>query len=99
MTCQWALRCNRCRVAGFVPSPLWSPPPYLQTVASSLEFAYLPLTDVVNSSAEPAAIDAGLGRSVEPLLAAAASRGTHLVGRCCWRTVLPCAGAVRAFGG
>ena len=61
---------------GFLTSPEWSAWPYSQSVPSSMEYYYVPLSSIINLS--PNASE-GFDSYLEPRLAASASRGMHAV--------------------
>ena len=61
---------------GFLPSPEWTAWPYAQEVPSSLEYFYIRMRDVMPGNSTDYS---GFDTSLEPKLAAAASRGRTVV--------------------
>ena len=61
---------------GMVPSPDWTAPPYLQSVPSSLEYYYIALNQLMNTSLSDFS---GVDTYLEPRLAGSAARARHAV--------------------
>ena len=64
---------------GFVVAPAWTSPPFLPAIPTSLEFHYVPLNAIFNTSGTAADMNAGFDAYLEPRLAATAARAHHAV--------------------